>query len=88
MIWERYIRKFLVLSDLRHAMSELKVESLAVGRDGRNRSSLFPFGARTGRNTPSANRFIFGPSKWLRGLIKPEFGNAIAYIDWCFRKLV
>src|SRR5262249_48012560 len=26
--------------------------------------------------------FIFGPSVWLRGLIKPPPGSAIAYIDW------
>jgi DNA polymerase-1 len=34
------------------------------------------------RNTPSANRFIFGPSVWLRRLIKPAPGMALAYIDW------
>jgi DNA polymerase I-like protein with 3'-5' exonuclease and polymerase domains len=43
---------------------------------------LSPFGASSGRNTPSANKFIFGPSVWLRGLIKPAPGMAIAYIDW------
>jgi DNA polymerase I len=43
---------------------------------------LSPFGASSGRNTPSGNRFIFGPSVWLRGLIKPGPGMAIAYIDW------
>jgi hypothetical protein len=26
--------------------------------------------------------FIFGPSVWLRGLIKPPPGYGIAYIDW------
>ena len=25
---------------------------------------------------------IFGPSVWLRGLIKPPPGHAVAYIDW------
>jgi DNA polymerase I len=29
-----------------------------------------------------ATRFIFGPSTWLRGLIKPEPGRAVAYVDW------
>ena len=57
-------------------------EGLAVGSDGRNRTWLSPFGASTGRNTPSNTHFIFGPSTWLRGLIKPEPGMALAYVDW------
>ena len=43
---------------------------------------LSPFGARTSRNTPSNAKFIYGPSTWLRGLIKPPPGYGIAYIDW------
>jgi DNA polymerase family A len=70
------------LRELRHSLSELRLEKLAVGSDGRNRAMLSPFGASSGRNTPSANKFIFGPSVWLRGLIKPGPGMAIAYIDW------
>jgi hypothetical protein len=71
------------LKELRHALSELRLEKLSVGLDDdRNRTLLSPFGARSGRNTPSANRFIFGPSVWLRGLIKPSEGRALAYVDW------
>jgi DNA polymerase-1 len=70
------------LKELRHALSELRLEKLAVGLDDRNRTLLSPFGASSGRNTPSANKFIFGPSVWLRGLIKPVKGRALAYIDW------
>jgi DNA polymerase I len=70
------------LRELRHSLSELRIEKLAVGPDARNRTLLSPFGAPSGRNTPSANKFIFGPSVWLRGLIKPAPGRAIAYIDW------
>ncbi len=55
---------------------------LAVGRDGRNRYLLSAFGSKTGRNQPSNTRFIFGPSAWLRGLIKPGEGRAVAYVDW------
>jgi DNA polymerase I len=69
------------LRELRHSLTELRIEKLAVGADGRNRTMLSPFGASSGRNTPSANKFIFGPSVWLRGLIKPGPGMAIAYID-------
>jgi DNA polymerase-1 len=70
------------LRELRHAVNDLRPAQLAVGSDGRNRAPLFPFGARTGRNTPSANRFVFGLSVWIRGLIQPEEGRALAYIDW------
>jgi hypothetical protein len=70
------------LKELRHSLSELRLESLAVGPDGRNRVMLSPFGARSGRNTPSNTRFAFGPSVWVRGLIKPAEGRALAYVDW------
>lgn len=68
--------------DLRVTMSRLKLEKLAVGRDGRNRVLLSPFASTTGRNQPSTNRFIFGPAKWLRALIRPEPGMALAYVDF------
>jgi hypothetical protein len=70
------------LKELRHALSGMRLEELAVGPDGRNRAMLSPFGAKTGRNTPSNTKFIFGPSVWLRSLIKPTPGQALAYIDW------
>jgi DNA polymerase I-like protein with 3'-5' exonuclease and polymerase domains len=57
-----------------------RMADLAVGQDGRNRTMLSAFRARTGRNQPSNTKFIFGPSVWLRGLIKPPLGYA--YIDW------
>ena len=70
------------LRELRAAMSRLRLADLAVGPDGRNRCMLSPFGSRTGRNQPSNSKFIFGPSVWLRGLVKPPAGMAIAYCDW------
>lgn len=70
------------IKELRHALGEMRLEDLAVGPDGRNRALLSPFGARTGRNTPSNTRSIFGPSVWLRGLIRPGLGRALAYLDW------
>jgi DNA polymerase-1 len=74
--------KLVPLKELRHSLSEMRLEELAVGPDGRNRAMLSPFGARTGRNTPSNTKFIFGPAVWLRSLIKPGPGRAVAYIDW------
>jgi DNA polymerase I len=70
------------LRELRSALSELRLNDLAVGRDGRNRTILSAFRSRTGRNQPSNTKFIFGPSVWLRGLIKPPPGHAVAYLDW------
>src|SRR5262249_46657463 len=70
------------LRELRHSLSQLRLNDLAVGPDGRNRVLLSAFASRTGRNQPSNSRFIFGPSAWLRGLIKPGPGAAVAYVDW------
>ncbi len=68
--------------ELRHTLGQMRLADLAVGSDGRNRCLLSPFQSRTGRNQPSNSKFIFGPSAWLRSLIKPTEGRAIAYIDW------
>lgn len=70
------------LRELRVTLSQMRLSALAVGCDGRNRCLLSAFRARTGRNQPSNSRFIFGPSVWLRGLIRPESGYGIAYVDW------
>jgi len=70
------------LRELRHNLSELRLNDLAVGSDGRNRTILSAFRSRSGRNQPSNSKFIFGPSVWLRGLIQPPPGHAVAYIDW------
>lgn len=70
------------LRELRYTLGQLRLESLAVGSDGRNRCLLSPFGAKSSRNTPSNAKFIFGPSCWLRGLIRPEPGRAMAYVDY------
>jgi DNA polymerase I len=70
------------LRELRHALSDLRLNDLAIGHDGRNRTILSAFRARTSRNQPSNSRFIFGPAVWLRSLIKPPPGYAVAYVDW------
>jgi DNA polymerase I len=70
------------LRELRVSLSQMRLAELAVGGDGRNRCLLSAFQARTGRNQPSNSRFIFGPSVWLRSLIRPEPGYGLAYLDW------
>jgi hypothetical protein len=75
------------IRELRQALSQLRLHDLAVGADGRNRVLLSAFASRTGRNQPSNSRFIFGPSTWLRSLIRPGPGRALAYIDWSAQEL-
>src|SRR5262249_45823738 len=71
-----------LMRELRHSLSQLRLPDLAIGADGRNRTMLWPFRAVTSRNQPSNSKFIFGPSCWLRGLIRPGEGQAVAYVDW------
>lgn len=73
--------------ELRHTLGQMRLNELAVGPDGRNRCLLSAFRSRTGRNQPSNSRFIFGPSCWLRSLIRPEPGRALAYVDWSQQEL-
>jgi DNA polymerase I len=70
------------MRELRSALSEMRLNDLAVGADGRGRTILSAFQSRTGRCQPSNTKYIFGPSVWLRGLIKPPEGWGVAYIDW------
>jgi hypothetical protein len=70
------------LRELRHALGEMRLSSYTVGRDGRNRVFLNPYGSVTGRNQPSNSRFIFGSARWMRSFIKPSPGRAVIYADW------
>ena len=81
-VMARMHQKVAPIRELRSSLSEMRLANLNVGDDSRNRCLLSPFRARTGRNQPSNSKFIFGPSVWLRGLIKPKVGMGLAYIDW------
>jgi DNA polymerase-1 len=70
------------LRQLRHARDKMRKIKLAVGADGRNRTVLWPFKAKTSRTQPKASQWIFSPAVWLRSLIKPAPGMAVAYVDW------
>jgi DNA polymerase family A len=70
------------LHELRHALSEMRLNELAVGKDGCNRCMLSVFRSKTSRNQPSNTKYIFGHSVWLRSLIKPPPGWGVAYLDW------
>ena len=75
------------LRELRHALGELRLERLAVGADNRNRCLLSAFSSRTGRNQPSNAKFLFGPATWVRSLIRPERGHALAYVDFSSQEM-
>ena len=75
------------LRELRYALGRMRLNKLRVGADGRNRCMLSPFAAKTGRNQPSTTMFIFGPSRWLRGLIQPAPGYGIAYLDFSSQEI-
>jgi len=74
--------QILPLRELRNTLSQLRLNELSVGTDGRNRCMLSAFRSITGRNQPSNTKFVFGPSTWIRGFIKPEPGTGLAYIDY------
>lgn len=75
------------LHELRQSLSKLRKSTIEIGVDGRARTSLRPFRAKTGRNQPAASKYAFGPSKWLRGIIRPEKGFGIAYIDFVSQEI-
>jgi DNA polymerase I-like protein with 3'-5' exonuclease and polymerase domains len=83
--FEMMSRVYPEISDLRKVrqmLGNMHLNKLELGADGYNRSPLFPFASKTGRNQPKNNKFIFGPGSWMRGFIKPEEGWGCAYLDW------
>jgi DNA polymerase I len=70
------------LRQLRQALDMLYLADLPVGSDDRNRCLMSPFGTITGRCAPSTSKFIFARPAWMRSLIRPEEGRALAYLDW------
>jgi len=83
----RAFPKIAPLRELRHALGKMRLVDFPIGKDGRMRTSLHPYASRTGRNQPSNAKFIFGSSRWLRGLIKPAPGRALAYVDWVSQEI-
>ena len=79
--------QLLPLHELRATLANLRLTGLAVGADGRNRCLLSPFRAVTGRNQPSNTRFVFGPARWMRGLIRPPEGWGLAYVDFSSQEI-
>jgi DNA polymerase I-like protein with 3'-5' exonuclease and polymerase domains len=74
--------KLKPLKILRQSLAQMRLNKLFVGADGCNRCLLSPFSSRTSRNQPSNASFIFGASAWMRNLIQPKPGFAVAALDW------
>lgn len=75
------------IKEARSLSSKMRLVGLPVGDDGFNRCLLSPFQATTGRNQPSPSNFIFGPSRWMRALIRPPEGYGIAYVDFSAQEI-
>lgn len=70
------------LKEILTTISCFDPHALEVGRDGYNRTRLRAFSARTGRNQPSSKASVFGSAAWVRNLVRPAPGHALALIDW------
>jgi len=70
------------LYEVRNSLGETRLTGLSIGPDSYNRCLLSMFQTVTGRNAPSNSQFIFGPARWMRGLIRPPVEIGICYIDW------
>jgi len=69
------------LRETRKVIRSLSLLSSAIGADGRNRCSVFPFGTLTGRNNPKAREFILSRPHSVRNLIAPTKDRAIVGAD-------
>jgi DNA polymerase I-like protein with 3'-5' exonuclease and polymerase domains len=67
---------------LKQALEKFSLAELPIGKDSRSRTLLSPFSTSTGRCAPSTTQFILGCPSWMRFLIQPVEGRALAYIDW------
>jgi DNA polymerase I len=68
------------LHALRDSVGFIAKARLPIGRDGRNRPSLFPFGTATGRNAHAKSPY--NAHAGVRGFIKFPVENIGAYLDW------
>jgi len=72
---------FEALRMLRKTLASLPALNPPVGDDGRNRTSIAAFRAKTSRNQPRTREFIMGYPAWLRSLMRAEPGHALVYVD-------
>jgi hypothetical protein len=68
------------ISALRDSLRVITSAKLPIGRDGRNRPSIFPFGTATGRNAHSKS--LFNAHAGMRSFMVAPPGKILAYLDW------
>jgi hypothetical protein len=68
------------LHALRDSLRVIQTAKLPIGRDGRNRPSLFPFGTATGRNAHC--RSLYNSHAGMRGFMLFPPDKIGLYLDW------
>jgi DNA polymerase-1 len=68
------------LHALRDSLGVITRARIPIGRDGRNRPSLFPFGTATGRNAQSKS--LFNAHAAMRSFMKFPEASIAVYLDW------
>jgi hypothetical protein len=76
------------LNRFRSLIDQLRVFTLPIGADGRNRVSVRSFGQLSSRNnTAKGGGFIYAHHSVFRHLIQPPFGRALIAVDWSAQEL-
>ena len=68
------------LHALRDSLGVITRARIPIGRDGRNRPSLFPFGTATGRNAQAKS--LFNAHASMRSFMKFPEDSIAVYLDW------
>ena len=68
------------LHALRDSLGVIVRARIPIGRDGRNRPSLFPFGTATGRNAQAKS--LFNAHASMRSFMKFPPDKIGLYLDW------
>jgi DNA polymerase I len=68
------------LHALRDSLNVIKKAKLPIGRDGRNRPSLFPFGTATGRN--AHGKSLYNAHAGMRSFMAFSPDQIGLYLDW------
>jgi DNA polymerase-1 len=68
------------LHALRDSLRVITTAKLPIGRDGRNRPSIFPFGTATGRNAHSKS--LYNSHAGMRGFMRFPEDKIGLYLDW------
>jgi DNA polymerase-1 len=68
------------LHALKDSLRVIVTAKLPIGRDGRNRPSIFPFGTATGRNAHSKS--LYNSHAGMRGFMQFHEDKIGLYLDW------